>query len=202
MAEDAPRGTGHVCLGWLRGLSAVLAAAEARIGADPVALEAGLDALIAEFRRAGRDGARVWWVANGGSASLASHISQDLVMRCGLSSSVITDPALMTCAANDHGYGQVYARPLAVHLRAGDLLIAVSSSGNSENIVAACDLALARRARLVALSAFGRDNRLNAFPAAVSLYLPTRNYGHAEIGHESLLHSVIDALAPGPEAGG
>ena len=195
MNDNPTTGEPHASMAWLQSLSDTLAVTEAKVDGVPVDLQTGLDALLAELTSARVRGGRIWFAANGGSAALASHISQDFVMRCGLSSLVLSDPALMTCAANDHGYTQVYAKPLGVHLRTGDLLIAISSSGNSDNILAAVELATAQNARVVTLSAFERDNRLNRHGGAVGFYLPTQNYGVAEIGHEALLHAVIEVAA-------
>jgi D-sedoheptulose 7-phosphate isomerase len=190
---DPSRGTG--ALAWLHSLHNAILRTRVTVGGAPVPLQLGLAALrdrLADLR--GRGG-RLWWAANGGSAALASHLSQDLLMRCGVFSSVLSDAALLTCVANDYGYDQVYARPLKMLMREGDLLIAVSSSGNSVNILKAVEVARSGGVEVVAFSAFDEGNRLNHVPTAISFHLPSHCYGHAEVGHEALVHAVIESLA-------
>jgi D-sedoheptulose 7-phosphate isomerase len=85
----------------------------------------------------------VFFCGNGGSAGNAIHLANDflygIAKRTGggiRASSLSANPAVVTCLANDVGYDQIYAEQLAVQGRAGDLLIALSGSGNSPNIVA------------------------------------------------------------------
>jgi D-sedoheptulose 7-phosphate isomerase len=147
--------------------------------------------LILETR--GRD-ATVWWVGNGGSAALCSHLSQDLVNKLSVRSMLLGDAALLTCMANDYGYANVYHKPLRTMARQGDLLIAISSSGNSENILKCVELAGDIGMGSIALSAFSGQNKLWASAADVSFFVPCDLYGHAEIAHGALLHAVIESL--------
>ena len=94
--------------------------------------------------------------------------------------------------ANDFGYENVYRRPFETLLRPGDALILVSSSGRSRNILGCAELARERGVALVTLSAFAEDNPLWRHPADVAFFLPAVLYGHAEVGHEALLHAIIE----------
>ena len=107
---------------------------------------------------------------------------------------ILADAPLLTCMANDFGYAEIYERPLRTLTKKGDMLIAVSSSGNSENILRYARLAREREMKLVTLSAFAEDNPLWQAEADVSFHLPTRLYGHAEVGHEALLHAVLETM--------
>ncbi len=192
--DDAAPRPGAACLVWLDRLHDVVRAARARTPHGELSLEAGLDALCGLLGSVRERGARVWWAANGGSAALASHLSQDMLMRCAIGSSVLGDAPLLTCLANDYGYDQVYARPLSVLMGSGDLLIAVSSSGESPNVLNAVAAARDLGARVAAFSGFAPGNRLDQAGADLSIHVPAHDYGHVEIAHEALIHAVLERL--------
>lgn len=181
-------------LDWIDQLHTAIVDSRCRVNGERVSLSAGLEAIAEEFRAARSRGSSVWWVGNGGSAALCSHLSQDLLNKIGLRSLAMSDVALLSCMANDYGYAEVYRRPLTVLAREGDVLIAISSSGRSENILRCVDLAEEKGMRVITVSGFHADNPLHERPAEISLYLPCELYGHAEVGHEALLHSVIETL--------
>src|SRR3989338_3353447 len=76
----------------------------------------------------------VYFVGNGGSSALVSHALTDFINVAKLRAYTLHEPALLTCLSNDYGYENAFARALANQATAGDLLIAVSSSGRSRNI--------------------------------------------------------------------
>lgn len=104
--------------------------------------------LAAEMQRCWESGAQVFLCGNGGSAGNAIHLANDFLYGVAKSagggiraSSFSANAAVVTCLANDIGYDQIYAEQLAVQARAGDLLIVLSGSGNSPNIIAALEQA-------------------------------------------------------------
>ena len=182
-------------LGWLTDLAEALQDTACRQRGKTVPLATGLGALAGLWRRQREADARVYWIGNGGSAALVSHLSQDLLNKCGVQSTTFNDPALLTCMANDYGYADVFRRPLRALAKPGDLLVAVSSSGNSENIVGAAESALERGLVVVTLSAFNAANPLHTLHAALAFHTPVASYGQAEVAHTALLHAALDALA-------
>jgi D-sedoheptulose 7-phosphate isomerase len=117
------------------------------------AIEAGGLAIAGTLERGGR----VLACGNGGSLCDAMHFAEELSgsfrrERAPLPVAAIADAAHLTCVANDFGYERVFARYVEGHLRDGDLLVALSTSGRSPNIVAAAEAARAQGARVVALS--------------------------------------------------
>ncbi len=181
--------------GWIAQLFEAVEQTQTRVGGKAVPLaeaERAVQRLLTEARE--RDGA-LWWAGNGGSAAICAHLAQDVMGKLNLRSMAFSDAALLTCCANDFGYDQVYVRPLEEMARRGDVLIAISSSGNSDNILNAVDAARRLGLAVVALSGFAPDNRLNRAPAEVSFHLPSALYGVVEVGHELLLHGIIETLA-------
>ena len=197
--EDALVAVGNASasapLGWLTGLAQALQGTACRQRGQALPLADGLHALAELWRRQRNRDARVYWIGNGGSAALVSHLSQDLLNKCRVQSTTFNDPALLTCMANDYGYQDVFRRPLLALARPGDLLVAVSSSGTSENIVAAAKSALDGNLELVTLSAFDSANPLYALPAPLAFHTPATTYGQAEVAHTALLHAALDTLA-------
>ena len=195
MVSDSEAGGSRLDpLSWLRGLARCLEKTTCEHRGRPVPLEVGLRTLVRLWARQRADGAGVYWIGNGGSAATASHLSQDLLNKCGIRSLTFNDPALITCMANDYGYREVFARPLAALAREGDVLMAVSSSGTSDNVVGAVEAALGKGLEVVALSAFRADNRLRGLGVTLSFHTPTASYGQAELAHGALLHAALDCL--------
>ncbi len=179
---------------WLSQLNDVLLNAHAKVDGRKAALSDAYVRIMELFLEVRSEKRRVWWVGNGGSAALCAHLSQDAFNKLGLRSQVLADAPLLTCMANDFGYPQIYARPLSVLADSGDLLIAVSSSGRSENILNCVKLAQGVGMRVVSVSGFSAENPLWLSQADVSLFLDSTLYGLVEVGHEALLHAPIETL--------
>jgi D-sedoheptulose 7-phosphate isomerase len=130
-------------------------------------------------------------VGNGGSAAIASHMHNDLCKMVGVRAMCLTETPLMTALANDHGYEAVFRTPVTMWADRGDLLIAVSSSGESNNIVNAALEATARGCRLLTMTGFKPDNRLRQL-GDVNIYVPDSSYGYVEMTHSVLAHCITD----------
>lgn len=130
-------------------------------------------------------------IGNGGSATIAEHIAVDAI-KMGYNARALTNSAVMSMLANDYGWKEVFAMHFSTSLGANDWLIAISSSGRSENI---CHAAIiARRnynARIMTLSGFEPDNPLREL-GDVNYYVPSKNYGVVEITHLAILHSIVN----------
>src|SRR5262249_42907685 len=96
----------------------------------------------------------VYVIGNGGSAGIASHFSNDLMKALKIGSQTLYDTNLLTCLANDFGYEQVFSYPLEQLLKKEDLLVAISSSGQSKNILQAAEVAKKKGIPLMTLSGF------------------------------------------------
>lgn len=147
---------------------------------------------LALLTAAGAAGRTVLWVGNGGSAALASHFAVD-VFNAGVRSLAFNDPALLTCMGNDCGYEQVFARPLGLFASAGDVLVAISSSGRSPNILAAVAAARSCGCSVITYSGFAAENPLRA-TGDWNFYVPSGAYGPVETVHSILCHALVDAL--------
>ena len=100
---------------------------------------------------------------------------------------------MLTCIANDYGYENVFSQPLDTLIDENDVLIAVSSSGNSMNIVNACQKAKEKGAIVLSFSGFKSDNKLRT-QGDYNFWLNDMHYGRVEIGHSLLIHYITDKI--------
>lgn len=134
---------------------------------------------------------RIYLVGNGGSATIASHMAVDLTKNGGLRAISFNDAAYLTAISNDISFEEVFARPLTWLGSAGDLLISISSSGNSSNIVRALETARDLGMHVVTLSGKGPDNRSRAM-GDLNFYVPADRYGWVESAHQVVIHYWFD----------
>ena len=100
---------------------------------------------------------------------------------------------MLTCLGNDLGYNQVFAKQIELHARRGDLVIAISSSGRSENILNAVAAARTAECIVVTFSGFMPDNPLRS-RGDVNFYTPSDRYGFVEIAHLTICHAILDYI--------
>ena len=134
---------------------------------------------------------KVMLIGNGGSAAIASHMQNDLCKAVGVRAIVFNEPPLLTALSNDHGYGCVFERPVELWANAGDLLLAISSSGQSENILRAVRASVVRGCQVITLSGFSADNPLRRI-GHLNFYVPSQVYGYVEAAHSVLAHFLTD----------
>jgi D-sedoheptulose 7-phosphate isomerase len=156
-----------------------------------LALAAAGRATLEAAKRTQREKTRVFFIGNGGSAGICSHMATDWMRNGGFSALALNDGAALTCLGNDLGFEQVFAKQIQMHGRAGDLLIAISSSGNSPNILLGVEAARAAGMHVVTLSGFSPGNKLRRL-GDVNFYVPSDRYGFVEITHLALCHAILD----------
>lgn len=158
---------------------------------DGVPLEDFFARAIELFRAAHAAGNKIMFVGNGGSSTIASHMAIDFSKNGDLRAVCFTDAAALTCLGNDLGYENVYAKQIEMLGCPGDVLVAISSSGNSPNILAAVAAARMAKATVITLSGFAADNKLRGL-GDYNLYVANRSYGFVEVAHLAILHAILD----------
>jgi D-sedoheptulose 7-phosphate isomerase len=141
----------------------------------------------------------VYVVGNGGSAGIASHFSSDLMKALRIPSQTLYDSNLMTCLSNDLGYENVFSYPLERLLQPKDLLVIISSSGKSSNVLKAANVALSKAASIITLSGFSQDNPLRKM-GHLNFWIDRCDYGLVETAHFFLLHTIVDLFMKIPRA--
>jgi phosphoheptose isomerase len=169
--------------------------ARAASAVEPAAFERAADILLKAYTR----GAAVFACGNGGSASIANHLQCDHLKgvrtATDLTPRVVSLSAnieLLTAIANDTTYDDVFAYQLQSQSRADDVLIAVSSSGRSANIVRALIWARDHGLRTIALTGFeGGGARATA---EVTIHVDCANYGVVEDSHQAIMHALAQYI--------
>lgn len=134
---------------------------------------------------------RMFFAGNGASAAFASHMSLDWSKNGGVPCVPLFDLSHLTALGNDLGFDEIFSAPLGWHGKEGDLLITISSSGNSPNIVKAIEKARELGMKVVTLSGLKPDN-LSRLMGDINLYVPAKTYGIVECTHQVLLHAWLD----------
>lgn len=156
-----------------------------------IPLEQAIRLMGGEMRAAHDRGNRIFFVGNGGSAGICSHMATDYSKNGGMRASALNDGAVLTCLGNDYGYEHVFEKQIEWHAQAGDVVVAISSSGQSANILNAAKAARERDCVVYTLSGFKADNPLRRL-GDLNTYLANSEYGFVEVGHLALLHGVLD----------
>jgi D-sedoheptulose 7-phosphate isomerase len=154
-------------------------------------MQAALDAWRSITEAARRQDRAHYFVGNGASATMASHMALDCSKNAGIRGLAFNDAAYLTAIGNDLGGDQTFAAPLRWHARAGDVLVAISSSGRSPNIVAAISAAREKGCSIITLTGMGADNPSRKL-GDLNFYVPGRTYGCVESLHQVILHCWLD----------
>lgn len=170
---------------------------------DLVSLSRARD-LVARLRDTG---GTLFVAGNGGSAAIANHLECDASKGTMVeghspirSRSLSSNPSVLTAIANDLEYAAVFAKQIEMYASASDVVMLVSSSGSSPNVVAACRAAKARKLPTIALVGFD-GGALKAL-ADVVVHVPVEDYGIVEDLHQSVLHVITQHLRLHPHLRG
>lgn len=135
----------------------------------------------------------LFFVGNGGSAGIASHMTADFLKNGGIRTYNFYDSSLITCLGNDYGYENVFSKPLDNLGNKNDVLIAISSSGNSQNIINAIEVAQQKDMKVITLSGFNQNNMIKGM-GLYNIYVPISHYGIVESIHNIILQYIVDRL--------
>lgn len=136
---------------------------------------------------------KLMFIGNGGSAGIASHLAIDYSKNGHLPATTFCDASALTCLSNDYGYEHVFAKQIEYHGRQGDLLVAISSSGKSANILNAVTTARSLGCAIVTFSGFTPNNPLSQL-GDLNFYVDSHEYGFVEVAHLALGHALLDYI--------
>ena len=134
---------------------------------------------------------KVYIVGNGGSASIASHVSVDFTKVARVPSFTFNNSNLITCFANDYGYENWVVEAIKAYTNINDLIILISSSGTSKNIVNAAQYCKDNNIDLITLSGFTKDNPLSTL-GNVNFHIESTEYNYIEMSHHIILLALVD----------
>jgi len=141
-----------------------------------------------------RKKSKVYIVGNGGSASIANHVSVDFTKIAKIPSVTFNNSNLITCFANDYGYENWVVEAIKSYTNKNDLMILISSSGTSKNIVNAAQYCKYNKINLITLSGFNKNNPLNKL-GNINFHVDSKEYNFIEMSHHIILLSLVDIFA-------
>jgi len=145
----------------------------------------------AEFKEVMQSYRRVIIIGNGGSNSVASHIAQDYTKMLGKKAISFSDGSRLTCYINDYGSDKAYLKFIEHFWEKGTIVILISSSGNSMNIVNSAKYCRIKSYPYMALSGFSEDNKLNSHSCHFRYHVKSHDYGVVESAHLIMLHTIL-----------
>ena len=131
---------------------------------------------------------------NGASSSIASHLSTDFTKSAGFRAINFNEANLLTCYSNDFGYEKWIEKALQYYALSGDILILISSSGKSKNIINGAKLAKRKKMKLLTLSGLDKKNPLKKL-GNINFFVNSKNYNIVENTHLAILLSIVESLA-------
>jgi D-sedoheptulose 7-phosphate isomerase len=154
-------------------------------------LEEGLAEVYNLLKNVQSNNRDLYVLGNGGSSAIASHAVIDFMNVGGISAHTLCDSPSLTCMSNDYGYENAFSKMLNIVSKKEDLLIVISSSGESENIVNAVKTAKENSITVITLSGFEEGNSLRVL-GDINIWVDSKDYGMVEIAHQFILHNLSD----------
>lgn len=153
----------------------------------------GISLLIDMFTAHKEKQKQLFFIGNGGSSAIASHMTADFMKNGGMITYSLYDNAVTTCMGNDYGYEYIFSKPMEFLVREGDLVVAISSSGNSHNIINALETAKKKKASVITFTGFQSDNKVRKM-GDINVYVPCGKYGIVESIHNLILQQIVDLI--------
>ena len=150
-----------------------------------------LEELVASIIHIKETKSKVAFFGNGGSAAIANHMAVDFTKTCDVAAVTFNEPSLITCFSNDYGYENWMKIAIDKYVAVDDLVIIISSSGQSENVLRAARTCNELGIRLVTFTGFRKDNPLRS-TGNINFWVDSCTYNHVEMVHHLWLVAVND----------
>jgi D-sedoheptulose 7-phosphate isomerase len=161
------------------------------IDGGEISHDRGFDDLCNLSSKLAENGCHKYFIGNGASAAFANHMALDWSKNGGIPSHTFGNSALLTAMGNDLGFDEAFSAPLGYYSKKGDLLVTISSSGNSANIIKSIEVAREKGMNVVTFSGLKPDNQSRKM-GDLNFYIPAKTYGIVECAHQVLLHVWLD----------
>ena len=140
-----------------------------------------------------RKKSRIYLAGNGASASIANHVATDLSKSAGFKALTFNESNLITCLSNDYKYYNWIKEALKIYANKSDVVILISSSGMSKNMIEAAKYCKTKKIPLISLSGFSKKNTLNKY-GKFRFHVNSKNYNVVESCHLIILLSIVEKL--------
>lgn len=162
-------------------------------GQKEVSLDEGIDLWVEKARAVQTKGGLLFFCGNGASCSMAEHMSHDWFQNAKVNTYTVSETAHLTAISNDISYADVFAYRIERILSEKDILVTVSSSGNSPNVIRAIEEAKKKGAYVITVSGKKAENKSRRL-GDLNFYVPLDTYGLVESAHAVLLHDALDTF--------
>lgn len=162
-------------------------------GSEELTYDEGIENLIQVMKATRQAHRQLFFAGNGGSAAIAEHMTADYLKNGHMRTVSLYDSPVLTCLGNDYGYEHVFSKQLDMMAERGDLLVAISSSGNSQNILNAIEVVHDLRGTVITLTGFDKDNKARGM-GDINVYVPCDKYGMVESIHQLILQQIVDEM--------
>ena len=147
------------------------------------------------FKKTSENKKKIIFLGNGGSASICSHVSVDLTKNSKIRSINFNEPDLITCFSNDYGHENWMKEAIRNYYDKGDLVVMISVSGNSLNLVNAAKFCKKNKIRIITITGSKFGNNLNKINKnGISLWINSQSYNQVEIGFNIILLAIVDLI--------
>ena len=144
--------------------------------------------------QAKKNNAKIMIFGNGGSAAIASHVSVDLTKNANIRSVNFNEADLITCFSNDYGYERWIEKAIDFYAESKDVLILISSSGKSPNMINACKAARNKKiSKIITFTGHNKDNQLSKL-GNINLWIDSKAYNFVENTHQIWLLTIVDLI--------
>ena len=148
---------------------------------------------VDKIKAVSKAGNKLIIAGNGGSAAIASHVAVDFTKAASIRAINFNEADLLTCFANDYGYEKVFEKAVEFYGDEGDLLILVSSSGSSKNVVNAAKRAKELKMGVITFSGFNSNNPLRNL-GDINFWIDSKAYNIVEMTHHIWLLAIVDYI--------
>lgn len=160
---------------------------------NEITLDDGIELWVEKARSVQQNGGLIFFCGNGASCTMAEHMSHDWFQNAKVNTYTVSETAHLTAISNDVSYEDVFAYRIERILTERDILVTISSSGNSPNVIRAIEEAKKKGAFIITVSGKKADNKSRKM-GNLNFYVPLDTYGLVESAHAVLLHDVLDAF--------
>ncbi len=178
---------------YIEKIKQLLDSVEITRGGNLLSYDDGIESLLQIMYATRQAHRQLFFAGNGGSAAIAEHMTADYLKNGHMRTVSLYDSPVLTCLGNDYGYEHVFSKQLDMMGERGDVLVAISSSGNSQNIINAIEVMRSLRGNVVTFTGFDKENKVRKL-GDVNVYVPSSEYGKVESIHNLLLQQVVDKL--------
>ena len=148
---------------------------------------------LVKFLKKKKNKSKIFLAGNGASASIANHIATDLSKSAGFKATTFNESNLITCLSNDYRYKNWIKEALKIYSEEKDIVILISSSGMSKNIIEAAKYCKTKKISVISLSGFSKKNSLNKY-GKFKFHVNSKNYNVVESCHLIILLNIVEKL--------